>query len=975
MSRWFYSLDNRQQWGPVTAEQLRHLARSGVLRPECMVIPEGGGNWLPAGSVKGLFPESLQPAVPLAPDEALAANEPPVRPRRSGLRKLVFASLLLLVLAALGAGTLFFFLRRTSRLAPFASLVPEDAVLALVVNLAEQEQTAGVKEEAAALQKALRASHKDLHLEPGTARLTTLFAAVTKNGQGVLAWVFDQQVRVGNCLKGRYREVEKDGTTYWTDRFGQGTTWCVDSQGRLLSGPFDLVEGAVARAKARKKTQAYDDLARWVGDVPANAFLWGTVDFARVESGRLPLPPRQADALKGTRISGLFFSLDYAEDRDLAFRTTVTCPTASDARTCREVLDDMRQEVGKFLQRGLGDVQARWAAKAMASSRLRDSGKNLLIDVDLPLAVMRLGLEAQTKALLLAQDRLQAETRRSFEAKVRRGDGALRDERFPEAEAAYVEALELIPGDGAAQAKLNQAKAAGERQKRFDEAIAEANQALAAGDADQAAVKLDLARDLRPHDPRLRDLAARRQALVRDQAFEKAWREGNAALAVVDLERARSHFQTAARIRPKDGAVQESLAVLQKVQDAKAFLADAGNALAGGNTAGASEAINKTRDLILADLKKADERFRPVVDKLAGETMQVLWSQVRACRDASAARKEKGVLAGRNKDYATAVREFDQGLRELNQARTCLKGFEVLAGREQVEKKRQEIDADLAALGLEQRKGRGQVCMQQAGDLIAGAHKDLALARRDAPRLLAARQKLRDALKALEEAKDLPGTAPDPVIEQTGKTLADVAKLIQPIDLDFKERRVAAGWSFNQARWLFGNDGTRTWLQSADRASTRLVSPAVEFPVDFELAVDFSLLSRTGKVANGSWRTFEDLLVITLLAKEQGAPALVIHLGKEPGSRPPYNTSRILVGKHSHHLGHLADRRDPVSRLRLRRHKGRANLLVNGEALASFLEGSAFKQVAITVNNGLDARQEIAASPILYQIGLKLHVQ
>src|SRR5262245_38991508 len=37
MSRWYYTLDNRQRLGPVTSEQLRQLAASGMIRPECMV--------------------------------------------------------------------------------------------------------------------------------------------------------------------------------------------------------------------------------------------------------------------------------------------------------------------------------------------------------------------------------------------------------------------------------------------------------------------------------------------------------------------------------------------------------------------------------------------------------------------------------------------------------------------------------------------------------------------------------------------------------------------------------------------------------------------------------------------------------------------------------------------------------------------------------------------------------------------------
>jgi hypothetical protein len=63
MSRWYYTPDNRQRLGPVTSEELRRLALSGVIRPECMVTREGSGKWTPAAKFKGLFPEAA-PSLP-----------------------------------------------------------------------------------------------------------------------------------------------------------------------------------------------------------------------------------------------------------------------------------------------------------------------------------------------------------------------------------------------------------------------------------------------------------------------------------------------------------------------------------------------------------------------------------------------------------------------------------------------------------------------------------------------------------------------------------------------------------------------------------------------------------------------------------------------------------------------------------------------------------------------------------------------
>jgi hypothetical protein len=62
MSRWNYTPDNKQRFGPVTSEQLGRLALSGEVRPGHMVMREGVGKWVPAAKVKGLFPEANHPA-------------------------------------------------------------------------------------------------------------------------------------------------------------------------------------------------------------------------------------------------------------------------------------------------------------------------------------------------------------------------------------------------------------------------------------------------------------------------------------------------------------------------------------------------------------------------------------------------------------------------------------------------------------------------------------------------------------------------------------------------------------------------------------------------------------------------------------------------------------------------------------------------------------------------------------------------
>ncbi|GEM_PF-6709650 len=69
MTRWYYSPDNKQRIGPLTADELRLLATAETLRPDMMVLREGDGTWLRAAKLKGLFQK---------PSEAIATARRPL---------------------------------------------------------------------------------------------------------------------------------------------------------------------------------------------------------------------------------------------------------------------------------------------------------------------------------------------------------------------------------------------------------------------------------------------------------------------------------------------------------------------------------------------------------------------------------------------------------------------------------------------------------------------------------------------------------------------------------------------------------------------------------------------------------------------------------------------------------------------------------------------------------------------------------
>jgi hypothetical protein len=58
ITEWHYTIDGQPAAVPVSAAQLKQLAASGQLKPTDLVWQEGMVEWMPAGSVKGLFPPS-----------------------------------------------------------------------------------------------------------------------------------------------------------------------------------------------------------------------------------------------------------------------------------------------------------------------------------------------------------------------------------------------------------------------------------------------------------------------------------------------------------------------------------------------------------------------------------------------------------------------------------------------------------------------------------------------------------------------------------------------------------------------------------------------------------------------------------------------------------------------------------------------------------------------------------------------------
>jgi|GEM_PF-5809644 len=92
-AEWHYSKDG-QEHGPVSASDLKNLAKSGDLLPSDLIWKEGMAEWKPASNVKGLFASTPVPAAesPKASPSSPQIKVPPILPETAQKQSLVEAA-------------------------------------------------------------------------------------------------------------------------------------------------------------------------------------------------------------------------------------------------------------------------------------------------------------------------------------------------------------------------------------------------------------------------------------------------------------------------------------------------------------------------------------------------------------------------------------------------------------------------------------------------------------------------------------------------------------------------------------------------------------------------------------------------------------------------------------------------------------------------------------------------------------------
>jgi hypothetical protein len=124
------------------------------------------------------------------------------------------------------------------------------------------------------------------------------------------------------------------------------------------------------------------------------------------------------------------------------------------------------------------------------------------------------------------------------------------------------------------------------------------------------------------------------------------------------------------------------------------------------------------------------------------------------------------------------------------------------------------------------------------------------------------------ALKALRGADELSaGIATEPT-RAAQKLRQRLAYLRHPLALDLAKGLAKAEWTFRKEQWQIhrGANGAR-WLQSNAGEAVALQSIRRDWPVEFELAIDFALVDARGDISNQHWAYHADPLTLRLVSR------------------------------------------------------------------------------------------------------------
>jgi hypothetical protein len=264
------------------------------------------------------------------------------------------------------------------------------------------------------------------------------------------------------------------------------------------------------------------------------------------------------------------------------------------------------------------------------------------------------------------------------------------------------------------------------------------------------------------------------------------------------------------------------------------------------------------------------------------------------------------------------------------------------------------------------RKARCFIACVNGKKALDAGYQALVKARTNSTYLHEAKSCFLTAEAALAEAANVLETGAEPELRKVKGELKKVVKLIRPFELDAATRPDLTDLGTD---WVYLTQGGRTWAQ-AKRPKGMLLSGVIDFPHDFTLRVDFCLVNHRKQLAPRDWQSYPDLFTIGLMPKDPASQELQVSLGRNTETKLKFASfACIKVNGKVFDLRHL-QRGDGMVTLVLRKQNSDYDIVLNGHHVTTLSVESDFDRLAVSVNNGLDLRQNPIVFPAITRIAV-----
>jgi hypothetical protein len=762
-----------------------------------------------------------------------------------------------------------------SPLKPYAAVVSPETCATLEVNLEAVGRVAGLEKESAALQAHIGILMRDLDLNTDEARPHRLFVALEPDGTPLSAWTFGSLPKFGKVTPGRFEFHADKGHALWVDRFEPGLAWSIDGKGRLLHGKKEAVLAALDREKMGKATPAYDVLARAALGVSPDALAWAAGDFS---AGPAPAVALLFGGMPPITVMQFRVEITSEANNRQMVRARGSFPSPEEAVACREALrQGLPPGAIPFVPPALD-----FNKYVLGAATWDEAGSLLHAQVALhpttTSAFMQVAGMSVKKAHQDTQAAIDERCRTLFEP----GVEAEKKGQYAQAVSEYERVVLLFPRHAETRSNLQRARQVLAEHEQYLADLVSARDALDAGKLDTVRDTLERLKKSRfAGDGQVlaldRDLLAKgRSTQVRD-----ILKEGEDLLAS-NLAGAESRFQKACKLSPDDRHAADALVAVKQLRELQGVLHQGDEQLRDLRPGDAGQTLAKGIDRFVAEAKSPVWR-EPAFTTQRGKLLK---EGIGGCRKASDALQAAADTAQKSAERlltqnpAAALDEYEAALARLDQARALLGDVQRFSGDKTAGVAQIKAVEAQRALAQEGKKRIGGVSLVAKGNkALQQAQAVLADARADPSVVPTGGASLVTALKFFQEAEALkePGAAEK--IQTVEKMKLRFERILHPLVLDPSKDFSREDWSFQRSQWTFKESEGKVWLHAAPGEVALLDSTARDWPVEFEMELEFAIVDAKSKFYNRLWSTHLDPLTVTF--HHTNGTATSIALGKD----------------------------------------------------------------------------------------------